>query len=76
MIDEANTPVPFSDLRFSNDGKWMLGMVEGKIYVMDAFNGAVIRRCVPVALSSQVPVATDWVTARETARPLSVGSLK
>eukprot|EP00200_Dunaliella_tertiolecta_P004296 CAMPEP_0202349436 /NCGR_PEP_ID=MMETSP1126-20121109/6933_1 /ASSEMBLY_ACC=CAM_ASM_000457 /TAXON_ID=3047 /ORGANISM="Dunaliella tertiolecta, Strain CCMP1320" /LENGTH=288 /DNA_ID=CAMNT_0048941255 /DNA_START=162 /DNA_END=1025 /DNA_ORIENTATION=+ len=44
VTEESNTPVPFSGLRFSNDGKWMLGMMEGRVYVMDAFNGTVVRR--------------------------------
>jgi hypothetical protein len=39
-----NSPSGFSDLRFSNDGKWMLGVVESKIYVLDAFNGNVVSR--------------------------------
>jgi WD40 repeat protein len=42
--DEINTPSSFSDLRFSNDGKWILGVVESKIYVLDAFSGNVVNR--------------------------------
>jgi outer membrane protein assembly factor BamB len=43
VSDSANTPMSFSGLRFSNDGKWMLGTLEGKVYVMDAFNGTLVR---------------------------------
>lgn len=43
VSDSANTPTSFTGLRFSNDGKWLLGMLEGKVYVMDAFNGTLVR---------------------------------
>mmetsp|Transcript_18089 Transcript_18089/g.30986 ORF Transcript_18089/g.30986 Transcript_18089/m.30986 type:complete len:332 (-) Transcript_18089:377-1372(-) len=37
--EELNTPSVFTDLRFSNDGKFILGVVENKVHVLDAFNG-------------------------------------
>ncbi|KAJ9533442.1 hypothetical protein QJQ45_026480 [Haematococcus lacustris] len=45
ITEEANSPLAISDLRFSNDGKLMLAVSEGKVYVLDAFNGSVLCRC-------------------------------
>ncbi len=39
--EEANSPAPFTDLRFSNDGNLLLACVEGRVYVLDAFKGLV-----------------------------------
>lgn len=44
LPDEVNTPTPYSDVKFSSDGKYLLGVVEGRVYVMDAFNGTVVRK--------------------------------
>lgn len=46
ISDENNskTPSPFSHLKFSNDGKYMLAVAEGKIYYIDAFNGTVLHK--------------------------------
>jgi COMPASS component SWD2 len=38
------SPVPFSHLRFSADGKKLLAVAEGRIYVLDAFDGKVLLR--------------------------------
>jgi hypothetical protein len=37
--DLRNSPVPFTHLSFSNEGKELLGVAEGKVFVMDAFTG-------------------------------------
>lgn len=42
--EEVNSTSNFADIKFSNDGKYMLGVVEGKVYVLDAFNGNVVRK--------------------------------
>lgn len=34
----------FAVIRFSLDGKRLLAVVEGRIYVLDAFEGAVLRK--------------------------------
>ena len=44
VTDEANSSVAFSDVKFSYDGKYMLAVVEGKVYVLDAYNGNVLQR--------------------------------
>uniref|UniRef100_A0A7S0WIF9 Anaphase-promoting complex subunit 4 WD40 domain-containing protein n=1 Tax=Chlamydomonas leiostraca TaxID=1034604 RepID=A0A7S0WIF9_9CHLO len=44
LQEEVNTPSPYSDIRFSSDGKYLLGVVESRLYVMDAFNGTVVRK--------------------------------
>lgn len=41
--DLINSPVPFSHLSFSNDGKSLLGVAEGKIFVLDAYVGSLKR---------------------------------
>eukprot|EP00878_Enallax_costatus_P013899 GHUV01014534.1.p1 GENE.GHUV01014534.1~~GHUV01014534.1.p1 ORF type:complete len:275 (+),score=51.67 GHUV01014534.1:210-1034(+) len=41
--DLRNSPVPFSHISFSNDGKTMIAVAEGKIFVLDAFTGSVNR---------------------------------
>jgi COMPASS component SWD2 len=38
--DERNSAAVFAVLRFSLDGKCLLAVVEGRIYVLDAFEGA------------------------------------
>ncbi|KAF8065536.1 wdr82 [Scenedesmus sp. PABB004] len=38
-----NSPVPFTRLAFSNDGKLLLGVAEGRVLLLDAFNGALLR---------------------------------
>ena len=38
------SPVPFSHLRFSADGKRLLAVAEGRIFVLDAFEGKVLHR--------------------------------
>lgn len=43
VAPEVNTNSSFVDIKFSNDGKMILVVVEGKWYVLDAFNGAVVR---------------------------------
>mmetsp|Transcript_26980 Transcript_26980/g.58990 ORF Transcript_26980/g.58990 Transcript_26980/m.58990 type:complete len:322 (-) Transcript_26980:297-1262(-) len=42
--EEANSPIPFGDIKFSLDGKYMLAVAEGRLYVLDAFNGGVLRK--------------------------------
>jgi hypothetical protein len=42
--EEVNSTSAFVDIKFSNDGKYIMGVVEGKVYVLDAFNGNVVRR--------------------------------
>ncbi|GAB4813270.1 hypothetical protein N2152v2_000316 [Parachlorella kessleri] len=50
VSDERNSAAVFAVLRFSLDGKRLLAVVEGRIYVLDAFEGAVLRK-----VSSGVP---------------------
>jgi WD40 repeat protein len=42
--DLRASPVPFSHLRFSPDGKRLLAVAEGRVYVLDAFTGAVVQK--------------------------------
>lgn len=42
--DERNKPTSFSHIKFTNDGKLMLAVCEGKIYLVDAFDGVVKHR--------------------------------
>ncbi|KAL6770014.1 hypothetical protein ACKKBG_A33260 [Auxenochlorella protothecoides x Auxenochlorella symbiontica] len=44
VADEKNGAAVFAVLRFSLDGKYLLAVVEGRIYVMDAFEGTVERK--------------------------------
>ncbi len=37
--DLKNSPLAFSHLRFSMDGKLLLAVAEWRIYVLDAFSG-------------------------------------
>ena len=39
-----NGPAFFSHVKFSVDGKYLLGVVEGRIYVLDAFDGRLIHK--------------------------------
>jgi WD40 repeat protein len=39
-----NSPLPFSHLSFSNDGKYLLAVVESRVYVLDAFEGGVVQK--------------------------------
>jgi hypothetical protein len=41
--DLRNSPVPFTHLSFSNDGKLLLGVAEGRVFVLDAFTGSLMR---------------------------------
>lgn len=50
--DLKQSPVPFARLAFSNDGKLLLAVAEGKAYVLDAFSGGLLR-----AFSNGVPEA-------------------
>ncbi len=37
--EEVNSPATFSNLAFSNNGACLLGAVDGRVYVLDAFKG-------------------------------------
>lgn len=43
VAELRNSPVPFAHLHFSNDGKQLVAVHEGKIFVLDAFTGAVMK---------------------------------
>lgn len=57
VSNECNSKVGFSCLRFSMNGESLLGVVEGRIYVLNAYSGEVLR-----AVSNGVP---DGATALE-----------
>lgn len=40
LAELRNSPVPFAHLCFSNDGKVLVAVHEGRIFVLDAFSGA------------------------------------
>jgi hypothetical protein len=42
--EEANATASFVDIKFSNDGKYIMAAVEGRVYILDAFNGSVVRK--------------------------------
>lgn len=48
--DERSGAAVFASLKFSLDGKYLLAVVEGRIYVLDAFTGFVLQK-----VSSGVP---------------------
>ena len=54
--EEVNSAQSFADIKFSNDGKLILAVVEGKVFVIDAFNGEVVRRFVNGASEGGVPM--------------------
>jgi hypothetical protein len=39
-----NSPLPFSHLSFSNDGNSLLAVAESKVFVLNAYNGNVVRK--------------------------------
>lgn len=41
--NECDSNQGFSCLRFSLDGKYLLGVIQGRIYVLDAFTGELVR---------------------------------
>lgn len=51
-----NSTSAFVDIKFSNDGKYILAVVEGKAYVLDAFNGNVVRRIVNAVSEGSTPM--------------------
>ena len=42
--EEAQSLAPISSIKFSCDGKLMIAVMEGRIYLLDAFNGAVLYK--------------------------------
>ena len=54
--EEVNAAQSFADIKFSNDGKLILAVVEGKVFVIDAFNGEVVRRFPNGASEGGVPM--------------------
>ena len=44
--EEANSAQSFADIKFSNDGKYILAVVEARVFVLDAFDGSIKRRFV------------------------------
>uniref|UniRef100_A0A7R9VE69 Anaphase-promoting complex subunit 4 WD40 domain-containing protein n=1 Tax=Chlamydomonas euryale TaxID=1486919 RepID=A0A7R9VE69_9CHLO len=54
--DEVNSTSLFADIKFSYDGKYLLVTVEGKVYVLDAFNGTVVRRILNTAPEGSTPM--------------------
>ncbi|KAG2485007.1 hypothetical protein HYH03_016210 [Edaphochlamys debaryana] len=42
--DEKGNPAGFSDIKFSNNGNLITAVVEGRIYLLDAYKGTVIKR--------------------------------
>lgn len=42
--DENNSLLGFSDIKFSNNGNMILAAVEGRLYLLDAYKGSVIKR--------------------------------
>lgn len=70
--DEANSPAPFTELRFSNDGKQLLGVVDGRVYVLHAFEGHVVCKFAtckmqdsPPALEADFSPCSQYVVAGE-----------
>ncbi|MEW5305329.1 MAG: hypothetical protein WDW38_005630 [Sanguina aurantia] len=44
--EELNSPSCFADIKFSNDGKMIMAVVDGKVYLLDAFNGNILKKFV------------------------------
>lgn len=44
VVDESNSPLAFSDIKFSPDGKMLLAGLEGRTYVLDSFSGSQLAR--------------------------------
>lgn len=44
VAELVNSPLVFSDLKFSNDGKMLAAVCEGRIYIMDAFTGQMTNK--------------------------------
>ena len=42
--EEVNSPAPFAQLRFSADGKLLMAVAEGRISLLDAYNGSHVAR--------------------------------
>lgn len=55
-----HSPVPFAHLAFTNDGKTLLAVAEGRILLLDAFTGACV--CVGyVACACALPLLTPLI---------------
>ncbi|GAX79850.1 hypothetical protein CEUSTIGMA_g7290.t1 [Chlamydomonas eustigma] len=54
--EEVNATASFVDIKFSNDGKYIMAGVEGRVYILDAFNGSVVRRFMNGASEGCVPL--------------------
>lgn len=67
VADEKNGAAVFAVLRFSLDGKYLLAVVEGRIYVMDAFEGTVERKVCGVVGSSRLAMRKGAAWAEGTA---------
>lgn len=51
---------PFSCLKFSPDGKWLLAVADGALLLLDAFEGTVVRRWDTGAPSGAVPMEASF----------------
>lgn len=54
VAEEQNSASLFRYIRFSLDGKYLLGVVEGRIYLLNAFTGDVVRRVTNSSSGSDV----------------------
>lgn len=57
VANEQNSNAVFASIKFSLDGKYLLAVVEGRIYVLDAFSGKTLQQ-----ISTGLP---DGATALE-----------
>lgn len=44
VTDEAGSAMGFTDIKFSNNGNMILAAVEGRLYLLDAYKGSIIKR--------------------------------
>ncbi|GLC38382.1 hypothetical protein PLESTB_001271200 [Pleodorina starrii] len=60
--EEKGNPTGFADIKFSNNGNLLMAVVEGRIYLMDAYKGTVFKR-----FSNGIPEMGSAVEAAITA---------
>lgn len=51
VSDEMKTGALFSCLKFSLDGAMLLAVAEGRIYVLDSFEGKVVQKVGPLLIA-------------------------
>jgi COMPASS component SWD2 len=60
LSDEVNSASSFTDIKFSNDGKLMVLVIESRTYVLSAYDGKVLHKFITDATDGSTPCEASF----------------